>query len=192
MEKKNVFSKIWGGLKERVRKFFVTLKRNPQYIPLSMLFISFVVLSFNLTKISNTTANMNKLGMGLCAFISMLFSILSMVCMLNAFPKRKKPNIPIIALMIVLFAVIIAVDAIYCVKLLRGITTDADAIKLTAKNLFIVEAYNALIVHIVLVAITAVLVLLEPLIAKLLKKINTSIDVADNGEIEVIDISDED
>ena len=63
---KTVFlPKIWANIKESARKFMVTLKRNPQFIPLAMLLISFVVLSFNLTKISNTTATMNKLGMGL-------------------------------------------------------------------------------------------------------------------------------
>ena len=191
MEKKNVFTKIWASVKEGARKFMVTLKRNPHYIPLVMLLISFVVLSFNLTKISNTTATMNKLGMGLCSFISMLFSILSMVCMLNAFPKRKKPNLPVIILMMVIFAIIITVDVIYCIKVINGVTTDADAIKITEKNYFIVEAQNAMIVHIVTVALTMISVALEPVFAKLLKKVNTSIIVEDNGEIAEIDISEE-
>lgn len=191
MEKKNVFTKIWASVKEGARKFMVTLKRNPHYIPLVMLLISFVVLSFNLTKISNTTATMNKLGMGLCSFISMLFSILSMVCMLNAFPKRKKPNLPVIILMMVIFAIIITVDVIYCIKVINGVTTDADAIKITEKNYFIVEAQNAMIAHIVTVALTMISVALEPVFAKLLKKVNTSINVEDNGEIAQIDISEE-
>lgn len=191
MEKKNVFTKIWASVKEGARKFMVTLKRNPHYIPLVMLLISFVVLSFNLTKISNTTATMNKLGMGLCSFISMLFSILSMVCMLNAFPKRKKPNLPVIILMMVIFAIIITVDVIYCIKVINGVTTDADAIKITEKNYFIVEAQNAMIAHIVTVALTMISVALEPVFAKLLKKVNTSINVEDNGEIAEIDISEE-
>jgi len=135
---------------------------------------------------------MNKTGMGLCAFISMLLSILSMVCMLNAFPKRKKPNVAVIVLMLILFAIIIAADAIYSVKVVNGITTDPDAIKITIKNYFIVEAQNAMVVHIITVAITALCVVLEPLYAKLLMKVNTSIEVEDNGEISEIDISDED
>ena len=185
-------SKIWSYVKESARKFMVTLKRNPQFIPLAMLLISFVVLSFNLTKISNTTATMNKLGMGLCAFISMLFSILSMVCMLNAFPKRQKPNKVMVGLMLAIFAIIIAADAFYCVRIYNGVYVDADAIKITVKNYFIVEAQTAMIVHIVTVALTAVTVVLEPLFAKLLKKVNTSIEIEDNGEMEQIDISGED
>ena len=191
MEKKNIFSKIWLAIKERARKFMVVLKRNPHFIPLAMLFIAFGVLSFNLTKISNTTATMNKSGMGLCAFISMLLSILSMVCMLNAFPKRKKPNMAMVIIMLVMFAVMIGADAIYCVKLVRGVTTDPDAITVTMKNYFIIEAQSALIAHIVTIALTAVCVVLEPVIAKLLKKVNTSIDVEDNGQIAAIDISEE-
>ena len=191
MKNKNILSKIGLSLKERARKFLVVLKRNPHFIPLAMLMIAFAVLSFNLTKISNTTATMNKSGMGLCAFISMLFSILSMVCMLNAFPKRKKPVMAMVVLMLLLFAIMIGADAIYLVKLVKGVTTDHDAIKVTMKNYFIVEAQLALILHIVTIALTAVTVVLEPVIAKLLKKINTSIDVEDNGEIAAIDISEE-
>ena len=190
---KTVFlPKIWANIKESARKFMVTLKRNPQFIPLAMLLISFVVLSFNLTKISNTTATMNKLGMGLCAFISMLLSILSMVCMLNAFPKRQKPNKVMVGLMLAIFAIIIAADVFYCVRIYNGVYVDADAIKITVKNYFIVEAQTAMIVHIVTVALTAVTVVLEPLFAKLLKKVNTSIEIEDNGEMEQIDISGED
>ena len=121
----------------------------------------------------------------------MLLSILSMVCMLNAFPKRRKPNMAMVIIMLVMFAVMIGADAIYCVKLVRGVTSDPDAITVTMKNYFIIEAQSALIAHIVTIALTAVCVVLEPVIAKLLKKVNTSIDVEDNGQIAAIDISEE-
>ena len=111
--------------------------------------------------------------------------------MLNAFPKRKKPNLPVIILMMVIFAIIITVDVIYCIKVINGVTTDADAIKITEKNYFIVEAQNAMIAHIVTVALTMISVALEPVFAKLLKKVNTSINVEDNGEIAEINISEE-
>ena len=191
MKQTNIFPKIGLYLKERVRKFLVVLKRNPHFIPLTMLLIAFAVLSFNLTKISNTTATMNKSGMGLCAFISMLLSILSMVCMLNAFPERKKPNLAMIIIMLSFFAIMIGADVFYLIKLVRGVTTDPDAITVTMKNYFIVEAQGALIGHIVTIALTAVFVVLEPLMAKLLKRINTSVEVEDNGEIAAIDITEE-
>ena len=69
---------------------------------------------------------------------------------------------------------------------------DADKITITMKNYFIVEAQNALIVHIVLMVLTTVSVILEPLIAKLLRRVNTSVAIEENAKIEAIDISDED
>ena len=191
MEKKKFFSKIGFLLKEGMRKLLVTLKRNPHFIPMTMLLVAFAVLSFNLTKISNTTAIMNKSGMGLCAFISMLLSILSMVCMLNAFPKRSKPNAAMIIIMIAFFAIMMAADITYAIKILNGVTTDVDAIKITEKNYFIVEAQTAMYAHVALLFVTLLTVVFEPLIAKLLKRINTSVDVEDNGEIAAIDISEE-
>ena len=79
-----------SAVKEFFRKQIVTLKRNPQNIPMAMLLISFVYYSLNLTNMSNTTAKIQGVGMGLCQFCIMLFSLLSIVCMLNAFPKRKE------------------------------------------------------------------------------------------------------
>ena len=134
---------------------------------------------------------MNKSGMGLCAFISMLLSILSMVCMLNAFPKRSKPNVAMIIIMIAFFAIMMAADITYAIKILNGVTTDVDAIKITEKNYFIVEAQTAMYAHVALLFVTLLTVVFEPLIAKLLKRINTSVDVEDNGEIAAIDISEE-
>jgi hypothetical protein len=111
--------------------------------------------------------------------------------MLNAFPKRSKPNYLMVVIMLVFFVIIMAADLIYCIKIFNGVTTDADAITITAKNYFIVEAQTALYIHIGLLFVTSITVILEPLIARLLKRINTSIDVEDNGEIAAIDISEE-
>ncbi len=191
-KKKLNTEKLKAALKEFVRKFIVSLKKNPSVIPFAMLIISFLVFSLNLTAISNTTAKIQGIGMGLCEFCSMLFSILSMICLLNAFPKRQKPNISMIVIMLTFFAIIIAADAIYCFKLYNGVYVDADKITITMKNYFIVEAQNALIVHIVLMVLTTVSVILEPLIAKLLRRVNTSVAIEENAKIEAIDISDED
>ena len=101
---------ILAGVKEFFRKQIVTLKRNPSMIPLLMLVASFLVYSLNLTDMSDTTAKIQGAGMGLCQFCIMLFSLLSMLCMLNSFPRRKKPNIAMIVIMFVMFAVIIYCD----------------------------------------------------------------------------------
>ena len=100
-------------IKEIYRKFIVSLKRNPQSIPLVALAISFVYYSFNLTYISQTTALINTKHMGLSCFITMLFSILSFVCLLNAFPKRQKPNIFMIMLFAFMTIIIVFVDNFY-------------------------------------------------------------------------------
>ena len=107
--------RAWGAaLKEFFRKQIVNLKRRPQNIPLVMLLVCFLVYSFNLTNMSDTTAKIQGMGMGLCQFCIMLFSLLSMVCMMNAFPTRKKPVLPRVVLMFVMFGIIIFCDIHYC------------------------------------------------------------------------------
>lgn len=187
--------KIWQGFlawgKEFIRKFLVGLKRNPQYIPLVSLFVSFVIYSLNLTDVSDATAKIQGQHMGLCAFAAMLLTILSMVCMLNAFPKRQKPNYPIIALMFVLFAIIIFADVFYILRINEALTRENNPLTITNNTAYIGVARQVAITHIITTAITAVLTALEPVLAKLLRKINTSIEVEDNGEIKAIDISEE-
>lgn len=181
MKKENkFFAKLLASLKEFGRKFLVTLKKNPNYIPLVILFVAFLVYSLNLTSISNTTATVQGKGMGLCEFATMLFSILSMIAMLNAFPKRKKPNYPIVAVIVVLCAIIIVADYIYVSKVYDAFVTLGDKINPKYYEDY-VTSYNMLYIHIALMAVTAVTVVIEPLLAKLLKKINTSIELEETN-----------
>ncbi len=177
-----------GGFKDFIRKQLVVLKRNPQFIPLAMLLVSFILYSFNLTNMSNTTAKIQGAGMGLCQFCMMLFSLLSMVCMLNAFPRRKKPNIPMIVIMFVMFAVIIYCDIHYTNGIMAALTRAESPIVLDVNTIYIANAYNMLGTFIVMIIITAVLVVTLPLYSKLLKKINTSVEVEDNGAMGEIEI----
>lgn len=189
MKNKNkFFGKLGSSLKEMRRKLIVTLKKNPNYIPLAMLLISFLVYSLNLTHISNTTATVQGKGMGLCEFASMLFSILSMICVLNAFPKRKKPNYAMVALIIVLFVIIICADIIYFTKIVEIIERLGNKIKPKQMAEYVLTQ-QTVIAHVVLVAITGVTVVLEPLFAKLLKKINTTVALEETnvGNIELAD-----
>ena len=55
---------------------------------------------------------------------------------------------------------------------------------------YIVEAYNMLNVHVVLIGVSAALVLLLPIYSKLLRKINTSVNIEDNGEMGEIELND--
>ena len=96
-----------------------------------------------------------------------------------------------VIVMLAFFAIIIGVDVTYYIKVSNGINAEVDPIKITTKNMFIIEAQQAMIAHIVAMALTSIVVVLEPVLAKLLKKINTSVDVEDNGEIATIDITEE-
>lgn len=177
----------WG--KERIRKILVAIKRNPQAVSLLALMVSFLVFSLNLTDISNTTAKIMGAHMGLAEFVSMLLSILSFVCMLNAFPKRQKPNWIMIALMYVMYIIVILADMHYIGRIDYALTRPENPIEPTQ---YIYNAKYYLSIHIVTIIITMVTIALEPLFAKLFKMINTSIDVETNGELDAIDISDED
>ena len=150
-----------GALSELWRKFLVALKRRPQNIALAALVITFLFYALNLMYISDTTAKIQGTGMGLCGFCVMLFSMLSFMCFINAFPYRKKPNVPMIVLMFIMFGIYIA----YAEWYLR--------------------------IHMMLMGITIALILLLPVYSKMIRKIKTSIEVEDNGEMGAIDLTGE-
>lgn len=181
--------KLLASAKDFLRKQVVSLKRKPQTIPLVMLLISFIYFSFNLTNMSNTTAKIQGMGMGLCQFSIMLFALLSIVCMLNAFPTRKKPVIPMVVLMFVMFGIIAYCDFHYCNAITAALTRAESPIKLDVTTKYIADAYNMLQTFLILMGITAGLVLTLPVYSKLIRKINTSVDVEDNGAMADIEIS---
>ena len=178
-----------SAVKEFFRKQIVTLKRNPQNIPMAMLLISFVYYSLNLTNMSNTTAKIQGVGMGLCQFCIMLFSLLSIVCMLNAFPSRKKPVYPMVVLMFVMFGIMIYADIHFCNGIMAALTRAESPIVLDVNTMYIANAYNMLQTFMILLGITAALVLTLPVYSKWIRKINTSVDVEDNGDMAQIEIS---
>lgn len=180
-----------SGVKEFFRKKLVSLKRNPSMIPLIMLFICFLYYSLNLTHMSDTTALVQGKGMGLCQFCIMLLNMLSLVCMLNSFPRRKKPNVPMIVLMFVMFAVIFYCDVHYLNAVAAALTRAESPIKLEANTIYIAKAFNMLSTYQILLIVTAVLVALLPVYSRLLKKINTSVEVEDNGQMDEIELSEE-
>ena len=176
------------GFKETKRKFIVSLKKRPHNIPLTMMVIAYVVYSFNLTKISNTTAVVNRPGMGLCEFCIMLFSLLAFVCFINAYPKRKKPIVPMVFLLYVLEGITLASDIIYLSKINEGL----QSIQITAARSFIPQAKSMLMVHMILVVLTIVLIALIPVLGRMLNKIDTSIKLAENEDVEIELADDED
>ena len=179
-----------SAIKEFFRKMIVTLKRNPQNIPLLMLLLSFVYYSFNLTDMSNTTAKIQGSGMGLCQFCIMLFSLLSIVCMLNAFPSRKKPVYPMVVLMFAMFGIMIYADIHFCNGIMAALTRAESPIILDVNTMYIANAYNMLQTFMVLIGITAGLVVTLPFYSKWIRKIKTSVEIEDNGDMAQIEISD--
>ena len=181
-----------SGLHEFFRKRLVALKRKPHMIGLVALAIAFLYYSFNLTVISNTTARIQAPGMGLAGFATMLFSMLGMVCYMNAFPHRKKVNVPMLVLMFLMVGIVIFCDIYYGGRITNAITRETNRIDPTGNNAFIMTAKNVLNVHIIILCVAAALTVLLPVYSKLLKKINTSVNVEENKGMGTIDISGED
>ena len=177
---------------EFLRRFFVALKRQPSIIALVVLLIAFFQYSLNLTHISDTTAKIQGPGMGLCGFATMLFSMLSLVCALNAYPRRKKPVIPMLILAILMLGLIIFCDVYYSGMITAALTRADNPIKLDSSTIYIAKAFNVLQDHIIIEIVGAALFLLVPVYSKLLRKINTSVTVEDYGKLDAIDISGED
>lgn len=178
----------WKLIKEFIRKMIVALKRKPSMIPLIMLFVSFLYYSLNLTSVSNTTALIQGKGMGLSQFCIMLVNMLALLCMLNAFPRRKKPNIPMLALLAVMFGVLLFCDYHYMNCIAIALSRAESPIQLTEKNMYVVKAYNMLATYQALLIVTVVLTVLLPIYSKLIRKIKTSIQVEDNGSMGQIEI----
>lgn len=187
---KKIAGKILAALKEAVRRFFAFLKKKPDSIPIAALAVSFLLYSLNLTAVSNTTAKIYGAHMGLCSFVSMLFMILSFVCLLGAYPKRQKPKWAMIVLATVLYLGVIFADILYYIRIETALTRPVDPITITESTMYIWEAQNLMIAHIVSVSVIVVLMYLEPLFAKLLKKIKTSIEVETN-EVAAIELSED-
>lgn len=175
------------GIKEFFRKLAVSLKQRPHNIALVSFLVTFIVYSFNLTKVSSTTTTINSNPMGLCSFITMLCSILAFVAFLNAFPKRQKPKVFMCIVLGVLVAAVIACDVVYLFKINQGITRTPEYLK----NGDILVCQTMLIWHASLMGVSAALTLAIPLLRKLFGLINTSVDLGEEQEMAAIEVEDE-
>ncbi len=164
-------SKFKAGVKEWFRKKIVTLKVKPQLIPLTVMVITTVYFMLILFKMSYSVkeASTATTATGICAFITTLLSLLYIVSFLNAFPKRKKPNIFFIVLVGVMIAGQIACDLVYYLQMAHYV---AEKPQIAPS---INPAQPLVIGHIVLLGISAVVFALLPVYSRLIRKINTSI-----------------
>lgn len=187
------------GFKEFVRKFFVSLKRNPQNIAMVMMLVTYLFYSLNLTNIANTTFYINKPNMGQCEFISMLVGILSFVTFLRSFPRREKPKFVMIILTILMQAVTVVCDIIYASRISDWLNDkvnppqirDTVTGELNDAGRAVFTTQPIVTVHIILLIVTIGLIVLLPVYSKLLKKVNTSINVAGNENMGTIDVDED-
>ena len=177
---------------EFFRKWMVSLKRKPQIIALAVLAAAFVYYSLNLTQVSNTTAKIYGPGMGLAEFATMLLSMLGLLCFMNAFPHRKKTNIPMLALMFVMVGIVFYCDIYYGDRISEALTRADNPIVLDSTNQYIANARKMLDIHKILLIAGAALTALLPVYKPLIKHINTSVEVEANENMGAIDISGED
>lgn len=169
-------AKAWAAVKEWFRKKVVALKVKPQIIPLLVLIITTICFMLFLHKFSNAIAasfnDARTKATGICIFISTLLSLLVLVSFLNAFPKRKKPNIFFIVLVFAMIAGMLACDSVYFVQMNNCIEFNKVASPSLCEN--IEPGQPLMIAHIVLLCVSAVVFALLPVYGRLIKKINTS------------------
>jgi uncharacterized BrkB/YihY/UPF0761 family membrane protein len=178
--------KFKAGLKEWGRKKIVGLKRNTQIIPLLLLLVSSIFYLCCLNTFSQALYKVLSVELaGFAMFVNTLLSLLVLVIFLNAFPKRKKPRIVAIVGVFVVMAIIILCDVLFYVKLDDYVGTLSE--KFLTRNPIILDAFDLVIAHIVLVGIALVAFATLPLYKKLIMKINTRKVVESNemqGEID--------
>lgn len=167
-------------MKEWFRKLLVSIKRNPNYIPLVFLCISCLVFNLNLTSFSKTISLINEPGMGLCSFAIALCSYLSIITYLGAYPRRQKVKIGALIIVILMLVISIGCQFIFSYFIKYGTILKENPIEINEKRLFVNTAKQTSSVHIVFLSISLVLILLLPVYKKLLAKINTSISIEDN------------
>ena len=90
-----------------------------------------------------------------------------------------------------MIGVILFCDNYYLAAITNALTRAQNPIKIGKNTLYIAKANNMLNDHMVILIVGVVLTALLPLYAKLLRKINTSVSVEDNGKLDAIDISGE-
>ncbi len=188
-----ILKKIGAGIKEWGRKQIVSLKRSPQRIPLIITVICSVLWLIWLFTFSRASYSLQGVDyLGLIVFATTLLSILILPLFLNAFPKRKKPNVVFIALVFIFIAVMIVLDVMYYNKIYTFLfIEESQSTTWIESRPYISSSLNLAIVHIIILAVSALSLALMPLYAPLIKKINTSKEVAGNDIHETIDVEDE-
>lgn len=168
-------------MKEWFRKQLVTIKRNPSIIPLVVMCITCLIFNLKLTAYSKTISLINEPGMGLCSFVITLCSFLSIVTYLGAYPRRQKPKIGSIIITCVMIAASIGAQFLFSYFITYGTVLKENPIQITEARSYVNVAASNSRLHIIFLAITLLLIVTLPLYKKLLAKINTSVELAENN-----------
>lgn len=182
---------IGAAVKEWFRKRVVALKRSTHNIPLLftvLVTMLWLVWLFTFSKSIYLTSSATWTGMAV--FANTMLSILIVPLFLNAFPKRKKPNIVFIVLLFVFMVAIVLCDVLYYVQESNYLANQSQ--DFLNKNPCLNQSLTLAIAHIVLVGVSAVLLATLPLYKKLIMKINTKKVLESNDLTEEIDTSEED
>lgn len=180
-------------VKEWFRKLTVKLKRKTQIIPLVVILITSLVYLCTISTYAQVIeTNSGIPNLGIAMFVNTLMSILVLPIFLNAFPKRKKPNIVYIVLVFVVLALLIGMDLMYYLNTKHFIANVSKIGGLTEEQLltqypYIPKAYTQLIVHMVFVGVSIVVFAFLPLYKKGINKINTRKNLEENKLSEEID-----
>ena len=173
--------KIGAEVKEWFRKRIVALKRKPQNIALLFLAVTTIYFMLCLFKISIAineiyTQEGVKSTIGICIFVTTLLSLLVLVSFLNSFPKRKKPNIFFIVLVFLMIGAMIVCDIMYYVQVenILALPELQDATKTIA---LVRPGQTYVLVHVILLGVSAVVFALLPAYRLLLNKINTKVEL---------------
>ncbi len=193
-QKPSLGARIGGGIKERLRKFVVNLKRRPMNVAFFVLIVSSLIYLFSLGKISQAGLGYPKEGVPISIFVNTLFSILVLLLFMYAFPKRaKKPKVVMLVLAFVFMAVMLGLDILLYVQWNKAWIADqvlSDA-QLAPKRKFIFGAINGVLVHAIFLGLAALLTATYPLYGKLIKKINTRKVVESTQLTEALDTEQE-
>nr|MCR5742090.1 hypothetical protein [Gammaproteobacteria bacterium] len=149
--------------------------------------ITLLVYNLNLTCMSNSVSLINTPGMGFILFVTTLFSMLSVISYLGAFPRHKPVKKFAIILAVAMLVASIGLDVVFHYFVRYATMVKEDAIAPTADT---IKAMSVCITHIVFLAITVILTVTMPLYKKLIQKIDTSVQT-DEITIDKIDLSNE-
>ena len=183
---------IGAAVKEWARKQMVTLKRKPQRIPLLFISIVSIIWLFWLFTFSRTASRFSTIDYaGLSIFVNTMLSIVIIFLFLNAFPKRKKPNIALVVLIFVFMVAMIAMDVLYYYEVHKFIYIDKGVNEAgLASAPYALKSLTYAIAHIVLQGLSIIIFALFPVYKKLLLKVNTAKEVEGNDINETIDMVD--